>query len=48
MAFIGLVALCFIPLVPPLAGPSPGQPAQPVIRLRPDNGLRSGLAGQSS
>jgi DHA2 family multidrug resistance protein len=48
MAFIGLVALCFIPLIPPVAGTSPGQPGKPAIQLHPESGLRPGLAGPSA
>ncbi|MGC9942270.1 MAG: DHA2 family efflux MFS transporter permease subunit [Verrucomicrobiota bacterium] len=45
MALIGLVALCLVPLVAPVAGPSPAKPA---INLRPNTGTHPGLAGQSS
>jgi DHA2 family multidrug resistance protein len=48
MAFIGLVALCLIPLMIPVPGPSSERPAKPPLNPRPDSGLRPGLAGQPS
>ena len=48
MAFIGLISLCFIPLVPPVAATPAGKPAKPALELHPDAGMRPGLARPSS
>jgi DHA2 family multidrug resistance protein len=44
MAFIGLVAVCFIPLIPPV----PAQPIKPAANLHSAAGIRPGLTGQHS
>jgi MFS transporter, DHA2 family, multidrug resistance protein len=44
MAFIGLIAVCFIPLI----SPAPAQPVKPAANPRPAAGIRPGLAGQPS
>jgi DHA2 family multidrug resistance protein len=48
MALVGLVALCFVPLIPPVAPQTSGQPAKPGIHPHPDTALRPNLAGQLS